>query len=125
MWIHARKCRSTISVVSTVAVICLASFASPGTQLSAQALQEKPKQDAKLAKLIADLESALPAHEADTDNAEKGLQPFLNSKTLDVATAVDAALLQVQATRSVRKIIAHQPEYLTYHIGPASLTQWN
>ena len=84
--------------------------------------QEKPA--AKTQKLIEDLEKALPEYEAAADGFEKALQPLLSSKDAKVAIAVDCTLMQIQATRGVRKIIAEQPDYLVYHVSPANLPRW-
>jgi hypothetical protein len=84
--------------------------------------QEKIAPKTKL--IIEALEKALPEYEMAVDRLEKALQPFTASTDPKVVLAVDSARLQIMATRSVRKIIADQPNYLLYHIGPANLPRW-
>lgn len=72
--------------------------------------------------LVDVLQKVLPEYLQQADANEKALQPFLNSQ--DVAVAADSVLLQIMSIRSMPKIIAEQPEYLVYHLGPKNLERW-
>ena len=93
-------------------------LSSPTTALAQEKIS--PKTQA----LIDALEKTLPEFEKATDQLDNALQPFSNSVDPKVVIAVDSARLQVMSLRSVRKIIAEQPSYLLYHIGPGHLPRW-
>jgi len=73
---------------------------------------------------IAKIEPILPEFEKAADECEKALQPFMDSKDPNVVSAVDAALLRISAVRSVRTMIATQPDFFAWHIGKGQLEQW-
>jgi pimeloyl-ACP methyl ester carboxylesterase len=104
--------------ISVAFVVFLGWLSSATTALPQEKIS--PKTQA----IIDALEKVLPEYEQAADRLDKELQPFLNSPDPKVASAVDSARLQILSIRSVRKIIAEQPNYLLYHIGPANLQRW-
>jgi hypothetical protein len=82
------------------------------------------KLPAKVAELVEQLEKALPEHEQAADGFEKEIARLADMRRPEMAVALDSARLQVEAIRSIRRIIAEQPGYLQYHISPANLPRW-
>jgi len=80
--------------------------------------------DARTRDKIAAMEKLLPESEKAADECEKALAPLRDSPDANVRAAVDGALLRIAAVRSLRTIIAKEPAYLTWHLGEASLRQW-
>ncbi|MBA4062930.1 MAG: hypothetical protein C0501_04325 [Isosphaera sp.] len=70
------------------------------------------------------LEKVLPEAETAADAAEKELAKFAASRDEHVLAAVDGARLRIDAIRSVRRIIATQPDYLAYHVPASVVSQW-
>jgi hypothetical protein len=75
-------------------------------------------------KKIADLERLLPDFESAANDLARELRPLLSSNDTSVRLAVDGALLRLAALRSVRTIIATDPDFLAHNVSPAALTQW-
>jgi hypothetical protein len=86
--------------------------------------QERDKLPAKVRELIVQLEKDLPEYEKAADGFEKELQPFAGTADPKVLAAVESVRLQIEAIRSIRRMIAEQPGYLQYHIGPNHLPRW-
>jgi hypothetical protein len=101
---------------SSVVLIALLTFSNIA------AAQEKLSPKAQ--QIVTSLEPLLPEYEEAAAGYEKALEPFRQTADPKQAAAIDSTLLQIEAIRSVRKIIAQQPEYLTWHIGPMSLQRW-
>jgi pimeloyl-ACP methyl ester carboxylesterase len=70
------------------------------------------------------LEAVLPAAEKAADAAEKDVAAFAASRDDHVLNAIDGARLRIAAVRSVRRIIATQPDYLAYHVPASAVGQW-
>jgi hypothetical protein len=107
------------SSILRIAFALLLGWFTAATTATAQEKIE-PKTQA----IIDALEQALPEYERAADQLELALQPFAASTDRNVSLAVDCARLQILSLRSVRKIIAEQPGYLQYHVGPANLPRW-
>lgn len=73
---------------------------------------------------IAALEKALPACEQAAAVAEKALREFQDLKDANVVAAVDAVRLRLTAIRSLRTIIATDPNYFAWHLPASVLDQW-
>src|SRR5688572_13000996 len=78
----------------------------------------------KVQKIIDALEQALPAYEQAVDQLDQELVPLMGSADPQLNVAVNSARLQIMSLRSIRKMIAEQPDYLLYHISPANLPRW-
>src|SRR5262249_12761097 len=73
---------------------------------------------------IAALELLLAENERAAAEWEKQLAPHLKASDPHVVSAADSVELQIAAARSVRKIIAEQPEYLAWHVPAQSFAKW-
>jgi hypothetical protein len=84
----------------------------------------RPPISPKAQKVIAAIEPTLGDYELAADGIEKELQPLLKSADDNVALSVDSALLQIQAIRSLRRILTEQPEFVTWHINQEDTARW-
>ncbi len=94
-----------------------------GLMISAAVLSVHAQPNPRIQQTIEVMEKALPAYEKAADEAEKALQEFQASKSEAVQAAVDAALLRIQVIRSLRSIIATDPNYF-YHLNESFLVRW-
>src|SRR4051794_35201480 len=106
-----------------IAVVCALSFISftSATFAGESAPTALPP---RAQKVIADIEPVLGDYERAADSFEKELQPLVGLANHNVTVAVDSALLQIQATRSIHRIFAEQPEFVTWHLNREDLDQW-
>jgi pimeloyl-ACP methyl ester carboxylesterase len=103
---------------STLKMLVLVALPIFGTSL----LAVEP--DARAKQRIAALEKLLPEYLQAADECEKALLPFADAKSEQVIAAVDGARLRIAAVRSVREIIARDPNFLIFHIGEPALPRW-
>ena len=80
------------------------------------AISSAAEPDPRAKKKIDILEKLLPEYEQAADQCEKAIQPLLNSKNENVVAAVDGARLRIASIRSLRTIIATEPNYFVNHI---------
>lgn len=88
-------------------------------------LMAQEKTNPKTQEIIDALEKILPQYEQAADGFEKAIEPFQRATDPKTIAAVDSVRLQTLAIRSVREIIRKQPDYLLYHVHPASLPRWS
>lgn len=87
---------------------------------SAPAAPPTPRAQAR----IDALEKLLPGYEAAAAEHERAVARLAGSKDPTVQLALDGARLRVAALRSVRRVIAADPNYLASHLGDAALRDW-
>ncbi|MBY0526908.1 MAG: hypothetical protein K2R98_26175 [Gemmataceae bacterium] len=80
--------------------------------------------DPRAKKAIEALEKVLPDVEKAADECAKAISAFEGSGDVNVRAATDAARLRIDCARSVRAIIAKEPNYLIYHVNPARVIGW-
>ncbi|MBX9627929.1 MAG: hypothetical protein K2X82_29285 [Gemmataceae bacterium] len=70
------------------------------------------------------LEKLLPEYEAAAAEHERAIARLAGSKDETVQLALDGARLRVDALRSVRRVIAADPEYLSWHLTETDFKNW-